>query len=490
MAQIAAIIGGGVIGGGWAARFVLAGWDVVIYDPAPQARQKIDEVLDNARKANAELTGKPLAQEGQLRFAASLAEAVAEARWIQESVPERLEIKHAVYAEIQAACKQDSIIGSSTSGFTPSELNANALRPDQIVVAHPYNPVYLLPLVELVPAKNTSAEMLIAAKEILSAIGMKPVQIRGEIAAHVGDRLLEALWREALWLVKDNIASTQEIDDIITHSFGLRWAQMGLFETYRVAGGDAGMRHFISQFGPALAWPWTKLMDVPELDDALIEKIASQSDAQSGMYSISELERIRDRNLVGFLQVLKRHDWGAGAFLNAREDTSAANVPDAPDASITDLHKPLRLYHTQVLPAWIDYNGHMTEYRYLQVFSEASDAFLAAVGLDEAYLAQDFTYYTVETHLRHLGEAKLGAALSVETQILSASEKKIHLLHQLRNISDEVIATAEHLLLHVNGKEGKSCPAGAQIWDRLAPLAAAHSNLPVPQFIGRFTGQK
>ena len=483
---IAAIIGGGVIGGGWAARFLLAGWDVKVFDPDPEAERKISEVLDNARSAVPQLIDKPLPEEGQLIFAETLNEAVRTARWIQESVPERLDMKQVVYKEIQAACRPDAIIGSSTSGFKPSELNEGASRPGQIVVTHPYNPVYLLPLVELVAPQDTTPEQLLQAQDILSIIGMKPVHIKGEIEAHVGDRLLEAVWREALWLIKDGIATTQEIDDIMTHSFGLRWAQMGLFETYRVAGGEAGMRHFISQFGPALAWPWTKLMDVPELDDALIDKIARQSDAQSGSYSIRELERIRDRNLIGFLQVLKRHNWGAGAFLNERE----ASIPKPPDAPIADLHKPLQIYTAEVLPAWIDYNGHMTEFRYLQAFSEATDAFLGAIGLDDAYLARGFTYFTVETHLRHLGEAKRGEALSVETQILMATEKKIHIMHQMRNAADDIIATSEHMILHVNNAEGKSCPAEPEIWNKLEPLAKAHEALSVPDFIGRYTGQR
>lgn len=482
----AAIIGGGVIGGGWAARFLLAGWDVVVFDPDPEAERKISEVLANARAAVPQLIDKPLPPEGTLCFASALEDAVSEASWIQESVPERLEMKQAVYKQIQEACHQEAMIGSSTSGFKPSELNDGASRPGQIVVTHPYNPVYLLPLVELVAPQDSSETQIERAKQILSGIGMKPVHIKGEIDAHVGDRLLEAVWREALWLIKDGIATTQEIDDIMTHSFGLRWAQMGLFETYRVAGGEAGMRHFISQFGPALAWPWTKLMDVPELDDALIDKIASQSDAQSGAYSIRELERIRDRNLIGFLQVLKRHDWGAGAFLNARE----ASLPDAPDTPIADIGQRLRLYTAEVLPAWIDYNGHMTEFRYLQAFSEATDAFLGAVGLNADYLAQDLTYFTVETHLRHLGEAKLGERLSVETQILMATEKKVHMMHIMHNAAGDVIATSEHMLLHVNNAEGKSCPAGPEVWRKLEPIATAHQSLEVPDFVGRYTGQR
>ena len=141
---------------------------------------------------------------------------------------------------------------------------------------------------------------------------MKPIHIKAEIEAHVADRLLEAVWREALWLVNDGIATTSEIDDVIRYGFGLRWAQMGLFETYRIAGGEGGFGHFIRQFGPALAWPWTKLMDVPELTDELVERLESQSDEQSGQYSIRELERIRDRNLAAMMLALEANDWGAG----------------------------------------------------------------------------------------------------------------------------------------------------------------------------------
>jgi carnitine 3-dehydrogenase len=145
---------------------------------------------------------------------------------------------------------------------------------------------------------------------------MEPVVLRKEIDAFVADRLLEAMWRESLWLIRDGIATTQQIDDIIRTGFGLRFAQMGLFEIYRLGGGDAGMRHFLEQFGPALKWPWSRLTDVPELDDELIERIASQSDAQSGMHSISDLERIRDDNLVAILRALRRSRAGPDKTVN------------------------------------------------------------------------------------------------------------------------------------------------------------------------------
>ncbi len=147
-------------------------------------------------------------------------------------------------------------------------------HPERLVVGHPFNPVYLLPLVEIVGGKQTFPEAIEVAKEIYASIGMKPVVIRKEIEAFVGDRILEAAWREALWLIKDGICTVEELDDIMRYSFGIRWAQMGMFQVYRVAGGEAGMRHFMAQFGPCLKWPWTKLMDVPEFNDELVDLIA------------------------------------------------------------------------------------------------------------------------------------------------------------------------------------------------------------------------
>jgi len=322
----AAIIGGGVIGGGWAARFLLAGWDVAVFDPDPQTPRKVGEVLENARASLPALSDLPMPAEGHLGFADGIAGAVAGAAYVQESVSERIALKHRVYAEIQESAP-DVPIGSSTSGYRPSVLQEEAVNPASIFVAHPFNPVYLLPLVELVSSPQNPAGMVARAAETLRALGMHPLQPRDEIDAHVADRLLEAVWREALWLVRDGVATTGEIDDAIRMGFGLRWAQMGLFETYRIAGGEAGMRHFLGQFGPCLQEPWTRLTDVPEYDDALVDLIAGQSDAQSGQNSIRELERIRDRNLVGFLRVLKENGWGAGRVIadhDARRATEGA----------------------------------------------------------------------------------------------------------------------------------------------------------------------
>ena len=489
----AACIGGGVIGGGWIARFLLAGIDVDVYDPHPEAKRIVGEVLANAEKAYAMLTGAPLPPRGKLTFRDTLEAVVAGADWIQESVPERLDLKRNVLTQIDAAAKPDALIGSSTSGLLPTDLQRDMRHPERLFVAHPYNPVYLLPLVEIVGGEKTSAATIQAAMERLPPIGMKGVHIAREIEAFVGDRLLEALWREALWLIKDDICTVETLDDVIRYSFGLRWAQMGLFQTYRIAGGEAGMRHFLAQFGPALQWNWTKLMDVVDLDDSLVEKIGQQSDEQADGLSIRELERIRDENLVGILQSLKGSHggkgWGAGKLLKDFEQqlwAAGGGEKQAPDVA-----KPLRLIDTKVSPAWVDYNGHMTEHRYLQVFGDTSDALLRLIGVDLNYVERGHSYYTVETHIRHLGEAKLGQAIHSTAQILASDEKRLHVFHALHDtVSGDVIATAEQMLLHVDAKAGKAVAAPEEVLSKLRPIATAHAALPVPEGAGRHVGQK
>jgi carnitine 3-dehydrogenase len=480
----AAIIGGGVIGGGWAARFLLNGWDVAVFDPDPQTPRKVAEVLANARRSLPAISDRPMPDEGRLTFAESVKEAVEGADYIQESVSEDLGLKHRVYAQIQAHAP-GTLLGSSTSGFKPSELQQNAANPATIFVAHPFNPVYLLPLIEVVPSPQNDPQGFEKAKDILREIGCFPLHVRKEIDAHIADRFLEAVWREALWLVKDGIATTEEIDEAIRMGFGLRWGQMGLFETYRIAGGEAGMKHFMAQFGPCLSWPWTKLTDVPEFNDELVDLIAGQSDAQSGHHTIRELERIRDANLVGFLRVLKDRDWGAGRVLNQWDARRVGNEIAHP----TPAPGPLPLARLEVLPSWIDYNGHMTESRYLFAASETSDAFLRLIGADLDYVQGGHSYYTAETHIRHLGEGKLGDRLTGRVQVLDGAGKRLHLWIEIAR-GDEVLATVEQILLHVDMAAGRAVDPPAAIRARLDPIAAAHGALPRPAAAGRHVGQR
>jgi carnitine 3-dehydrogenase len=481
MARTAAVIGGGVIGGGWAARFLLMGWDVRVHDPDPEAGRKIGEVLDSARLAFPGLADVELPAEGRLSFHATLAEAVDGAEWIQESVPEQLALKLRVIAAIQQAASSTAIVGSSTSGFKPSELQENSVNPAQIVVAHPFVPVYLIPLIELVPSPANPPEVVARAKAVLEAIGAYPLHVRKEIDAHIADRFLESVWREALWLVRDGIATTEEIDNAIRYGFGLRWAQIGLFEGYRIAGGEAGMRHFIEQFGPCLSWPWSHLTDVPDLDDALIDAITEQSDAQSGHYTIRQLERIRDRNLVTILRGLKAQNWGAGRLL--REHDQRLGLPEI------DITRPLVMGARSVPVDWTDYNDHMNEVRYLHAFGDATDRFMELVGVTPQYVAGGGSYFTVETHIRHLDEVRAGQRIRIETLCLDGAGKRMHLFHSMYE-GTRLLATGEHMLIHVSLKTRAACDPAPDIAAKIGEIAAAHAGLPRPDGIGRSVGRK
>jgi carnitine 3-dehydrogenase len=485
-----ALLGGGVIGAGWAARFVLNGVDVRLFDPDPEAARKVDAMLAGARRAYRKLTLAPLPAEGGLTLVRSVEEAVDGVDFVQESAPEREDVKRALLAAAGRAAGPEVVFASSTSGLLPSRLQADMEHPERLTVGHPFNPVYLLPLVELCGGERTSPSTLEQAAAVYRSVGMRPLVLRKEIEGFVADRLLEALWREALWLVRDDVATVEEVDDAIRYGAGLRWSFLGTFLTYRIAGGEAGMRHFMAQFGPTLDLPWTKLTDVPELTDGLIDKIVAQSDAQAGDRSIRELEELRDDCLVAVMQGLRTHRVGAGAVL---DDYERALLDGGHPAVMADDHDDppprLRLHSARVLAEWVDYNGHAHESRYLQVFGDATDALLGYVGVDAAYLAAGGSYYTVETHLSHLGEATAGDGLDVTTQVLAFDEKRLHVFHELHRSGDGVLlATAEQMLLHVDTTGGRAHPARPEILTRIAKLAAAHGVLPKPERAGRAIG--
>ncbi len=481
-----AIIGGGVIGGGWAARFLLNGHDVTIFDPASDAETKINAVIKNAKHSLPALYDTALPETGTLIFAETLQQAVENADWIQESVPEQLELKQKIYGDIQKFAKKTAIIASSTSGFKPSELQANSKNPAQIIVCHPFNPVYLLPLVEVVASPVNHADFCQQAQNILIQIGMKPLLVQKEIDAHIADRLLEAVWRESLWLVKDGIATTEEIDDAIRFGFGLRWAQMGLFETYRIAGGEMGMKHFIAQFGPALQWNWTKLMDVPELTDALIDKISEQSDAQSGQFSIRELERIRDDNLIGIMRALKKNKQAVGVTIFDHEKKLLAQ-----QTKHTNDTQNLPLTVKRLIPAsWVDNNGHMNEAHYSEIFSQANDKMMMLIGANNAYIKAGNSYFTIETHITYLHETLIDDAVHIHSRLINGTGKKLHLLHLLYRHDGILLATGECFLLHVDLQNRKSSLPSDAIANTLEQMAVHHKMIAMPENITLKCGVK
>ncbi len=299
-----AALGSGVIGSGWVARALAHGLDVVAWDPAPGAEAALRQRVANAWPALVKQGLAAGAAQWRLRFVATVEDCVRDADFIQESAPERLELKLDLHARISAAAKPDALIGSSTSGLLPSEFYEGATHPERCVVGHPFNPVYLLPLVEVVGGRHTAPEAIQAAIAVYESLGMRPLHVRKEVPGFIADRLLEALWREALHLVNDGVATTGEIDDAIRFGAGLRWSFMGTFLTYTLAGGDAGMRHFMNQFGPALKLPWTYL-PAPELTDSLIDEVVAGTSAQLGEHNIGALERYRDDCLLAVLDAVR-----------------------------------------------------------------------------------------------------------------------------------------------------------------------------------------
>ena len=300
-----ALVGGGVIGGGWATRCLANGLNVVVTDPRPESRDYVERMIDEAWPIleAADLIAKPA---GQLSFADNIEAAVAQADFVQENVPEREDLKIAIHQEISENVRADVVIASSSSGLLPSRLQSQCKHPERLLIGHPFAPVYLLPLVEVVGSEQTSSDAVSRAGAFYRSIGMRPLHVRREIEAYIADRLQESLYREALHLIDQGVATVAEIDAAVTGGPGLRWAFMGTFLAWHLGGGPGGMRHTIEQFGPALELPWSH-MKAPELTDELKQRIVEGCEDESGDRVFSEMERRRDRCLVEIQKVLKEH---------------------------------------------------------------------------------------------------------------------------------------------------------------------------------------
>jgi len=483
--RVLGLLGTGVIGGGWAARALYLGIDVVAMDTRPEMEAWIRGAVENARGTLSRLTLAPLPPEGKLSFTTDLEAMARGVDFIQENVPEQLELKQRVLAQASRAAPADVVIASSTSGLLPSDLQREMIAPERFLVAHPFNPVYLLPLVELVGGQRTSPAALAAAEHFYTEIGMHPLRVRREVPGHLTDRLQEALWREILHLVNDGVASTGELDDAIVYGPGLRWAGMGTNLIYHLAGGETGMRHMLRQFGPCLKWPWTKL-EAPELTETLIDRMVEGTQAQAQGRSIRELERLRDEYLLAIQQVLKQFDLGAGSTLRGLEERLYARSGSRASAGIDQAlaagtRGPVRMLDTYVRPEWIDYNGHMTDSRYLQVFGDATDALFRWAGVDDGYRESGRAMYTVESHVMHRAEAKALEPIHVTTQMLELDGRRVRLHHCLHRTRDEkLLATAEQLYVHVDTRTSHAAPLEPSVHARLDELRVAHAGLPSP----------
>ena len=310
------LLGTGVIGAGWAARALHTGINVVASDIDPKMEDWINEAVENALPALQSLTDSiTLPPKGRLTFTTDAISMSQQVDFIQENIPEDLDIKRQALKSIAEVTSKEIIISSSTSGFMPTELQEDMPFPERFIVGHPFNPVYLCPLVEIVGGKETSNNVKNIAKNFYESMGMHALMVRKEVPGHISDRLQEAMWREILYALNDNIATTGELDESIVYGPGLRWSIMGMNQIYMIAGGKGGARHFIEQFGPALKWPWSH-MKAPELSNQIIDRFVKGVEAQSQGKSIREMEKIRDECLVAIQKVLSKYNMGAGKTLN------------------------------------------------------------------------------------------------------------------------------------------------------------------------------
>lgn len=482
------LLGTGVIGGGWAARALHFGIDVIAADVKPEMEEWIRGAVANAEPALARLTFAPLPPKGTLSFTTDLKVMAQRADFVQENIPEQLALKQRMLAEVSRYAAPDVIIASSTSGLTPTDLQCDMVAPERFCVAHPFNPVYLLPLVELVGGHKTAQSTIDGAAKFFTYIGMHPLHVRREVPGHLTDRLQEALWREILHLVNDGVATTGELDESIIYGPGLRWAAMGTNLIYHLAGGECGMRHMLAQFGPCLKWPWTKL-EAPELTETLIDRMVEGTQAQAAGRSIRELERLRDDYLVAIQQVLRQYNIGAGATLRSLEARLYQDAASTHTAQPTAAGKPPRLLDAVVRSEWVDYNRHMSDFRYAQLFGEAVDVLFRQVGVDETYRESGRMYYTVENHIMHLGEAKAGEPLYITAQLLGMDDKRVHVFQRMhRGRDDKQIATAEQMYLHVDTTAAKAAPADFKVRAKLEAIRDAHAGLPPPTEAGRAIG--
>ena len=299
------VIGTGVIGTGWILRFLAFNKKVTAYDPSVKQKDYLKKELKRTKSSIEKLYNKKINIKN-LVFSSNIEDAVSKADLIQENVPERLELKKKVINQLSQFAPKNCIIASSSSGLLPSELQSNCIYPKRFIIAHPFNPVYILPLVEIVKGSKTSKIIMNEADKFYKNLHMKTLIVNKELPGFLSDRLQEALWREGLHIINEGYATTKDLDEAITYGPGMRWALMGTFLTFHLAGGELGMKHMLDQFGPALKLPWTKLKS-PNLNKKLKDKIITGTKKQSKNLSINKLSNMRDNFLIDLLDLKKKY---------------------------------------------------------------------------------------------------------------------------------------------------------------------------------------
>ena len=301
-----AIIGTGVIGSGWTLRLLAKKKEVYVFDSnLKQEKFLLDEIKRTTKSLKSFYKTSTISTK-KLFFKKSIKEAVKDADLIQENGPENEKIKKKIVKEISKWSKPNAIIASSSSGLLPTKIQSACKNPARFIIAHPFNPVYLLPLVELVKGKKTKNNFIKKSEIFYRSLGMQPLIVKKEIEGYLSDRLQESMWRESLHIINENLASTDDLDKAIINGPGLRWSLMGTFLTFHLAGGKLGMRHMLKQFGPALKLPWTKLK-APKLTKKLSNRIIKGAKKQSKGKSIKELTTIRDNFLIDLLKLKNKY---------------------------------------------------------------------------------------------------------------------------------------------------------------------------------------
>ena len=302
-----AVIGTGVIGAGWIIRCLAHNKIVYAFDKDLRLKNKLLAEIKRTWPYVKKLFKKKKINFKNFKYYTSIKETLKDADFIQECAPENYILKTKLMKIIGNYAKPNAIISSSSSGLLPTRIYSKCKKPERAMIGHPFNPVYLLPAVEIVPGKKTARKYLNKANKFYKSISMNPIMIKHEIPGYLSDRLQEALWREGLHIINEGYATTKDLDRVIEDGPGLRWSLMGTFLTFHLAGGKSGMKHMLEQFGPALKLPWTKLK-APKLSNKLIKRLVEGTKKQSKGKSVLKISNIRDEYLVKLQKLRKQYE--------------------------------------------------------------------------------------------------------------------------------------------------------------------------------------